>query len=237
MFSVPNGKPGVMPGFLATPREVFAANRSFAQFVAGPVTIDGFNSSNPANAPFTWQLAAGTLMGRLSASGKYANAILGQTTAAYAHTGGSSAALLTDPATAAEVVRRLGSAGTLKLTGPAAAGGAVATQVVAYSAVNPATGAITITPLTADAVAGSFLQPADGSEAVVTVLCDAWGVKVADQLGATRVDVQGGQLLAAGGTINVASIVNYPADPALRAWVKAAVRGSCPGVNLSDDFA
>ena len=41
MFSVPNGKPGVLPGYLATPREVFAANRQFAQFVAGTPTVGG----------------------------------------------------------------------------------------------------------------------------------------------------------------------------------------------------
>ena len=237
MFSVPNGKPGVMPGFLAEPREVFAANRSFAQFVAGPVTIDGFNASNPGNAPYTWQLFAGTLMGRLAASGKYATSVVGQTTAAYAHAGGGNTVLQTDPNTAAEVVRRLGTGGTLKVTGPAAAGGAVATQVVTFTAVNPATGQVTVAPMAADAIAGSLIQPTDGSEAIVTVLCDAWGVRVADQLGAARVDVLGGQLLAAGGTVNAAAIVNYPADAGLRAWVKAAVRVSCPGVNFSDDFA
>ncbi len=86
MFSVPNGKPGVMPGFLASPREVFAANRSFAQFVAGPVTIDGFNSGNPANAPYTWQLLAGTLLGRVTATGKFATRARPDH-AAYAHAG------------------------------------------------------------------------------------------------------------------------------------------------------
>ncbi len=237
MFSVPNGKPGVLPAYLAVPREVFAANRQFAQFVAGPVTIDGSASGNPLNAPYTWVLFAGTLMGRIAATGKYANGVIGQTTAAYAHGGGSNTTLQTDVNTATEIVRRLGGSGTLKLTGPAVAGGVVATQVVAYSAVNMATGAITVTATGADAIVGSLLQPVDGSELVVTVLCDAWGVKVADQLGAARVDVLEGQLLAAGGTLNSAAIVNYPADPSLRAWVKAAVRVACPGVNFSDDFA
>jgi hypothetical protein len=237
MFTVPTGKPGVMPGFLAVPREVFAANRQFAQFVAGPVTIDGQNSSNPQNTPYTWVLFAGTPMGRVTATGKYANSILGQTTTAYAHTGGTSTSLVTDLNTAAEVVRRLGTAGALKLTGPATAGGTVVTQVVTYSAVNLGTGAITITAAGADAVAGAFLQPADGSEAIVTLLCDAWGVRVADQFGANRVDVFDGQLLAAGGTVNVAAILNYPTDASLRAWVKAGIRAACPGVNFSDDFA
>ncbi len=237
MFSVPNGKPGVLPSYTATPREVFLANRQFAQFVASPVTIDGTLSGNALNAPYSWLLFAGTLLGRVMASGKYANSIIGLTSAAYAHTGGSNTTISTDVNTAAELVRRIGVSGTLKLTGPATAGGTVATQTVTYSAVNTSTGAITITALGADAVVGSLIQPADGSETIVTVLCDAWGKKVADQLNTSRVDVLDAQLLAAGGTINTAVIVNYPADASLKTWVKAAIKQTCPGVNFSDDFA
>jgi len=237
MFSVPNGKPGVLPSFLAEPRELFLANRQFAQFVASPATIDGTLSSNPQNAPYTWLLFAGTAMGRVTATGKYANSIIGSTTAAYSHSGGGNTTITTDVNTAAEIIRRFGTSGAFKLTGPSAAGGAVATQIVTYSAVNTNTGAITITALSADSISGSFIQPTDGSELIVTLLCDAWGQKVVDQLNATRVDVFESQLLAAGGTINVASIVNYPTDTSMKAWMKAAVRAACPGVNFSDDFA
>jgi hypothetical protein len=236
MFSVPNGKPGVLPTYLAVPRELFLANRQFAQYVASPVTIDGTLSSNPQNAPFSWLLFAGTLMGRVTATDKYANSILGTITAAYSATGGSTTTLTTDVNTAAEIVRRFGTSGTFKLTGPPAAGGTVATQVVTYSAVNTTTGAITITALAANAISGAFIQPTDGSENIVTMLCDVWGQKVVDQLNTTRVDVFEAQLLAAGGTINVANIVNYPTDVSLKAWVKASVRAACPAVNFSDDF-
>lgn len=237
MYSVPNGKPGVLASVLAAPREVFAANRQFAQFVAGPVTIDGTLSGSPSNAPYTWVLLAGTLMGRVTATGKFANSVLGQSTAAYGHSGGSNTTVQTDVNTAAEIVRRIGATGTFKLTGPSVAGGTVAVQTITYSAVNTATGAITITAAGADVVPGALIQPTDGSESIVTILCDAWGTRVADQLGANRVDVFDGQLLAAGGTINVAAVVNYPAEVSLKAWVKAAVRSACPGVNFSDDFA
>lgn len=60
MFSVPNAKPGVLSTYTSTPREVFLANRQFAQFIAQPVTIDGSLSGNPLNAPFDWLLYAGT---------------------------------------------------------------------------------------------------------------------------------------------------------------------------------
>ena len=237
MFSVPNGKPGVQQTYLAVPREVFLANRQFAQFVAQPVTVDGTLSSNPHNAPFTWLLFAGTVMGRVTATGKYANSIIGSTTAAYGHSGGSSTTLTTDVNTAAEIVRRIGASGTFKLAGPPTAGGTMATQVVSFSAVNTNTGAITITATSADAISGSFIQPTDGSETPVTVICDTWGTKVSDQLNTTRVDVFDAQLLAAGGTINTAVIVNYPTDASLKAWIKSAIRATCPGTNFSDDFA
>ncbi len=237
MFSVPSGKPGVLQSYLAVPREVFLANRQFAQFVASPVTIDGTLSSNPLNAPFTWLLFAGTPMGRVTATGKYANSIIGPTSAAYAHSNSSNTTLTTDVNTAAEIVRRFGTSGTFKLTAPPVSGGTVATQVVTYSAVNTSSGVITITALGADAISGALIQPTDGSESIVSLLCDVWGQKVVDQLNTTRVDVFEPQLLAAGGTINVASIVNYPADPSLKAWVKTSIKSACPGVNFSDDFA
>ena len=237
MFSVPNGKPGVQTTYSAIPREVFLANRQFAQFVAQPVTIDGTLSSNPSNAPFTWLLFAGTAMGRVTATGKYANSIIGSITAAYAHSGGSSTTLTTDVNTAAEIVRRIGTAGTFKLTGPPTSGGALTTQAVTYSAVNLTTGAITITATSADAISGSYIQPTDGSEVIVTLICDPYGTKVVDQLNTTRVDVFDARLLAAGGTINTACVMNYPTDTSLKAWFKAAIKTTCPAVNFSDDFA
>ncbi len=237
MFSVPNGKPGMLSTYTATPREIFSANRQFAQFIAAPVTIDGTLSGNALNAPYTWLLYAGTLLGKVTATGKYANSIIGLTSAAYAHGGGSNTTITTDVNTAAEIVRRIGASGTFKLTGPPTSGGTVATQVVTYSAVNTSTGAITITALSADAVSGSLIQPTDGSETIVTLLCDAWGTKVVDQLNSTRVDVFDSQLLAAGGTINTKVIVNYPSDTSLIASIKMALKQTCPGVNFSDDFA
>jgi hypothetical protein len=236
MFTVPTGKPGVLASYTAVPREVFSANRQFAQFVASPVTIDGTASGNPLNAPITGVLWAGTLMGRNTSTGKYANSVIGTITAAYAH-GTSGTTVQTDVNTAAEIVRRIGAAGTFKLTAPPTAGGTVATQVITYSAINLTTGAITVTAGSADAVIGSFLQPVDGSEAVVSMLCDTWGVRIVDPITSNRVDVFDAKLLAGGGTVNVGSIVNYPADTSLKAWVKAGIRTACPAVNFSDDFA
>ncbi len=70
MFSIPQGKPGVVGNYDSQPREVFYSGREFAQFWAPPVTVDGTNSSNPLNAPYTWLLWAGTVMGASHGDGK-----------------------------------------------------------------------------------------------------------------------------------------------------------------------
>ncbi len=89
----------------------------------------------------------------------------------------------------------------------------------------------------ADAIAGILLQPTDGSEAIVTVLCDAWGVRVADPFGAARVDVLGRPAAGRRRHDQRRRHRQLPRRPGLRAWVKAAIRAACPGVNFSDDFA
>jgi len=233
MFSIPSGKPGVAGFYTSQPREVFYSGREFAQFYAPPVTVDGTNSSNPGNAPYTWLLFAGTLMGRITATAKYANSILGLTSAA-ASSGATS--ITTDVNTAAEIVRRIGASGTFKLTGPPAASGTVATEVVTYSAVNTSTGVITTTAISAAAVAGSLIQPTDGSETILTLLCETDGLQIIDQLFTNRVDVFCSRLLASGGTINTGMIVNYPTDPSLKIFVKNALRTFCSGVTFLDDI-
>jgi hypothetical protein len=233
MFSIPQGKPGVVGNYDSQPREVFYSGREFAQFWAPPVTVDGTNSSNPLNAPYTWLLWAGTLMGRVTATSKYANSVLGLTTVAAASAGTS---VTTDVNTAAEIVRRIGASGAFKLTGPPTAGGTVATETVTYSAVNTSTGVITCSALSAAAVSGSLIQPTDGSETIVTLLCEVDGLQVVDQTHTNRVDVFCGTLLAGGGTINTGLIVNYPSDTSLNAYVKAAIRANCPGVTFLDDI-
>jgi hypothetical protein len=172
-------------------------------------------------------------MGRITATGKYANSILGLTAAAVAS---AATSITTDVNTAAEIVRRIGTSGTFKLTGPPAASGVVATQVITYSAVNLSTGVITCSATSAAAVNASFIQPTDGSESILTLLCETDGLQVVDQLHVNRVDVFCGRLLAGGGTINTGLIVNYPTDPSLKTFLKSALRTYCPGTTFLDDI-
>lgn len=232
MFNVPNGKPGVLGNYVATPREVFFSGRQRAQFVAAPVTVDGTLTSCPFNAPYTFQILAGTLLGRVTATKKFANSVLGLSSHALATT---DTTLQTDVNTAAEIVRRIGASGTFKLTAPPTAGGTVATQVVTYSAVNTTTGVVTITATGTAAVSGALIQPTDGSENILTMVTDVYGIKVTDQLNVNRVDVFDPQLLLGGGTINSQYIINYPADPSLQAFVKSAIKSFCGGVTFTDD--
>ena len=84
-------------------------------------------------------------MGKVTAAGsyqgQYAPSILGLLAQGY---GGATTTLYVAAATAAEIVRRIGSTGTLNLTGPSAPGNPVRTIQAAYTAVNTASGAVTL---------------------------------------------------------------------------------------------
>jgi hypothetical protein len=191
--------------------------------------IDGTKSRDPSNSN-TDVLRAGLLLGKTS-GGKYAPSILGALTSGVA---ASATTLAVSPATAVEMVRRLGATGTFKLVGPPTAGGTVATQTVTYTAVNQTSGAITVSALGAASIAGSFIQTSDGSQTIVTLLGNRWGVKVTDVNG-NGTDVLEDQLLLAG-HVKTANVINYPSDTSLIAWVKAALRVNCPAMTFDDAF-
>jgi hypothetical protein len=172
-------------------------------------------------------------MGRVSGTNKYATSIIGLSTSALTT---SATTLQTTAAAATEVQRRVGNSGTLTLTGPPAASGTVASVTVTFSAVNTSTGAITIAATGVAFVTAALIQPTDGSQTISTLLCETNGLQVIDQLHATRVDVLCGRLLAGGGTINTGYIVDYPSDPSLKAYVKAAIKTGAPSTTFLDDI-
>ena len=223
------GLPGVGTARTAHPRDVLAGNAQLAQYVPGLCLIDGTKSRDAGNSPDVDILRAGLLLGKTS--GKYAPSILGAISSAVA----ASATSITVPAAVAvEIVRRIGSSGTFKLTGPATAGGTAATQTVTYSAVNQTTGVITCSALSAASIAGSFVQPTDGSETIVSLLAARWGQKVTDVSGASTDTLCDALLLA--GHVKTANVINYPTDSGLIAWLKAAIHVNCPAVTFDDAF-
>jgi hypothetical protein len=149
-FSVPTGKPGVQPTtYTTTPRTIFYGQQELAMYLPFPITIDGTASSNPQNAPYIWLLWAGMFLGQETSSGKFATSIIGNTSQTL---GGGQTTLYTDPNTAQEIVRRIGTSGTFNLTGgtvPNGPASGVRTVPITYSAVTQTngvyTGAITIT--------------------------------------------------------------------------------------------
>lgn len=355
------GLPGIGTTVTATPREILAGNSQFAQYIPGGRIVSGAAARDPGNINDIGVLRAGMLLGKITASGKYAPSVIGPTTAAL---GGAQTTLTTSAATAVEVARRLGTSGTLKLAGPAVAGGTTRTFTVTYSAVNTTTGAITVTATAAGAVSavnqinslvtvdntgvgtftitvegittaaitysatiatlitninaqlnatfgtsaiaasgaslaaliltfsgtgysgrpvgavtvnilvnaggttftingvgtvgtssvspvttagvvavaadegefisGSFIGPIDGSAAPITIVGDDYGLKVTDIAGnSTDVYLDRALLI---GFVRTASIVNYPTDTSLIAWVKSQLRTYCPALSFDDDF-
>ena len=227
------GLPGIGSARSTTPREITAANAQFAQFLPGLRTIDGSRSRDPLNSPDVDVLRAGMVFGKTTSGngGKYAPSILGVLLNAAA---AAATSLTVSAAVATELVRRIGASGTFKLTGPPTAAGTVATQTVTYSAVNTSTGVITCTAIGAAAIAGSFVQPTDGSETPITLLGNRWGVKVTDLSGASADTLEDQFLIAA--HVKTANIVNYPTDTSLIAWLKAALRTNCPAMTFDDSF-
>lgn len=225
------GLPGIGTARTATPREIISGNVHFAQYLPGLRTIDGSRSRDPLNAGDVDVLRAGQVFGKVTASGKYAPSILGVLTVAAA---ASATSLTVAAAVATEIVRRIGTTGTFKLTGPPTPAGTVATQSVSFSAVNTGSGVITCTSIGAAAIAGSFLQPTDGSETPICLLGNRWGIKVTD-VGGASTDVLEDQFLIAG-HLKTANVVNYPTDTSLIAWLKAAIRVNCPATTFDDSF-
>lgn len=214
MSQVIVGRPGILTGKLATPRIVFKGTSDSA-FLPGGKIIDGSKSGDPLNTENVRILRAGLLMGIVTASGKYAPSIIGATTAAYT-SGGTT--LTVSAATATELARRIGSSGTFKAVGPPSAAGTVAATTVTYSAVNTTTGAITVSDLGVNKISGTWIQGTDGSENMVSVIPDGFGLKVTDRDG-TSVDIDFQRVPYCGILIS-ANIINWPSDTSLRSWIQ-----------------
>lgn len=213
MTTFATGVPGLKSKLEATPRNILLDSGHNLFLPVGKL-ISGAASRDPLNTGNLDVLAAGLLMGKITSGGKYAPSIMGVTTGAYT-SGGTS--LSASAATVVELVRRVGSSGTFKLTGPPSANGTVATATVTYSAASGTT--ITITSPGVNFVAGSFIQPTDGSETPLSMIYEPYGVKVTDE-GGTSIDVPFAKVPIAG-VVDCDNIRNWPSDTSLRAWIWA----------------
>jgi hypothetical protein len=170
-------------------------------------------------------------VGRITATNKFRNSIIGLSTATNTNT----TTLTASTATVSEINRLIGIAGgniTLTLAGPPTNGGTVATTTVTASA---ATGtSITITAPGATYVSGSIIMPADGSQTIGGILAEDRGVALVDSL-FNRVDAQTDRIAIGGGTINTGLIVNYPTLAVLQTWLKGQLTTYCPSLTFLDN--
>jgi hypothetical protein len=107
----------------------------------------------------------------------------------------------------------------------------------AYTGASTVAVAMTTAGVTASAndfIAGSLIQPTDGSEQVRAIVYDGYGITVTDRDG-DDIDVQFPTPMI-GGTILADNIINLPTDTSLLAWLKADIREYSMGYAFSDDF-
>lgn len=209
-------------------------------FAPGGLTISGSNSRDVANLAVNTSysnsdiLRAGTVLGKITASGFYAPAILGTINAAW---NGYGTTLSTTAAVAVEIVRRIGQSGQLRVIGAASANAAVSavnSQNVAFSAVNVTSGAITVTATNVNCVNGGFIGADDGSYVPKCLIAKEDGIEVVDRFGSSY-DAQLPEACI-GGDITASMIVNYPTDTGLQGWLKAQLRAVGYGYVFDDDF-
>lgn len=211
--------PGLVPGMPRVGTRVNAAHRivfrqgTMVADLAGGKIISGATSRDAGNTGDLDVLRPGKLMGKITSTSEYAPSILGVTTGT--HTAGGTT-LTVGAATLTELVRRVGASGTFRIIGPPTANGIVAEEAVTYSAA--ATTTITITAITNDYISGAFIVPDDGSEDILTIIPDGWGVKVTDVDNSTSLDVPFSPF-PLGGILTSSLIIDWPSDTSLRTWL------------------
>ena len=165
------GTPGVKSTRTATPLRIIAGGTE--ALLAGGKIIDGSESRDPGNTGNVDILRTGLLMGKRTANSLYAPSIIG--TLGDAYDGAATEMNVLNTPEATEIVRRQGTTGTFKLTGPPSAAGTVRTETVEYSAVGEGTGGDEVQTFTPDAAAsaGSYrilLQKPDGTTVYTAAL-------------------------------------------------------------------
>lgn len=223
------GRPGVGSAVTAQRRGVFR-DGMFGVFPGGG-TVEGTLSRDPDNSAHSvYSLRPGLLMGKITSGGFWAPSVIGVTQSAYT-SGGTE--LTVTAAQAAYLVARVGSSGTFNLIGPASAAGSNNTTQVTYSAVNTTTGAITITNIGANRIAGCFVAPEDGSQTPRTLVPDGHNLLIdSDSLG----DVSFPRIPVSG-IVEVDNVINWPSDTTLKTFVRESLSTLAGGKFVfSDQF-
>lgn len=221
------GRPGIGSRLTAQRRNV-SRNGALDFYPAGAV-IDGDKARDSGNTDDTRALRAGLLMGKATSGGLWSNSILGVLQGAAA---AAAVSVTVTAAQATEIVRRIGSTGTLRFVGPPGAAGTVATFTETYSAVNTTTGVITVSALDAALIAGSFVCADDGTHEPKSFIEDGYGYVIPD----TDADIEWPRVPVAG-TLDVDQIIDWPSDSSLKTWVREKLSTLAGGKFIfSDQF-
>lgn len=213
----PPGLPGTKTVREAVPRRVLLQTPDKTHLITGGIIIDGGQSRDLGNVGDFDVLRAGLILGKLTASKRYAPSVVCLITVAYAD---PAVELTVGVDCAIEIVRRLGGVvGDMKLIGPPAALGVVATQAVTVTGVDTGAGTLVVGAIGADSIIGSLLSFADGSETMLGVIPDGTGIPVTDQ---DDNDVDVFSNLLRGGQVAADQIIPLDAvtDLSLRTFIK-----------------
>jgi hypothetical protein len=216
-----NGLPGVREAVESAHRIVFR-QANWRNFLAGGRIIDGDQSGDPGNTGDVRVLRPGVMMGRITATGKYAPSFVGITQAAYT-SGGTE--LTVTAAQAVEINRLVGGSGTAELTaiGPPSAAGTVALTSITHSAIDTTTGIITVTSLGVNKIAGTLIAVLDGRQLPLCFIPDGWGHYVLGPDGSTEIDTQFPDLPITGVVDSSQLLPGWPSDTSLQAWIVASM--------------
>lgn len=213
MITPLRGLPGIRAIVPVEFRNVFLGN--FEWYLPGGKMIDGTKSRDSGNTGYLNVLRGGLIMGKITSGGKYAPMILGISQNAY--TSGGTTITVT-AAQAVEINRRIGASGNLTYIGPPTANGTNAIiSSVAYSAINTSTGAITVTSLGVNLVAGALVVSTDGSGVPMTVIPPGAGINVFDSLGNAQ-DTPF-ERMPIGGTIEAGQLPYWPTDTSIQQYL------------------
>lgn len=221
MSQLSNQLPGVGTAVTAPYRRVFARLNP-ADLLPGGVVIDGAKSRDLGNTIRTDELRPGVVLGKLTASGKFAPSIIGVLAADHDTSVHTTTLTLTE-AQVAEIQRRVGESGQITLIGPEADGTDINVETVTFSAVATAT-TLTITQTTHDFVDGSIIAPADGSQWPRTLVPDGYHTRVTDA-NDSDIDVPLPRV-PIGGVVDSDLIIDAPTEAATLAWLESRLRSN-----------
>lgn len=193
-------------------------------------TIAGACSRDPGNSPDITRLRAGLLMGKigsvvnsLGTVGYYAPSVFGVTTNPEAV---GSTSIEASAAVVTEILRRCGATGTFKMTGPGTAGGPIVTETVTYSAASAT--AFTVTAIANNFIAGSFIQPTDGSEDILSFLPSGFPIMATDFDGTSQ-NVEMPEVPIECVIDSTQLLPVWPSDASLQEWIVSRLNRASGG--------